>query len=273
MRHFCPAAFLLTLISTAAYAGSPLDNEPATYIKKTNFGYTPPSASIISFENTEYIKAHPGYFWYKNWFFNIMEIQIMGNDIFSRKETEDPEVKKDMYIHTMYLKFAKAGYLWRFPDRDLILTADLHAGLFYTNDLKNETDIEVENTTRGGGGFSFGLRWTPKHFYLDILASIVGSSGDQIAEIYFDLGWQINDKWKIGIFSESGTRTLSLCENKDDPACEWSMTLSYTALYASWRFYKKWWFAFGFGASGLELGTETNRQKAKPSPAIYLSIR
>ncbi|MBN2725402.1 MAG: hypothetical protein JXR95_15160 [Deltaproteobacteria bacterium] len=261
--------------SGISYGASPLEMKKDNYIFSSDFGYSTPSVTFLSFEGSEYIKAHPGFLWFRNFYFSTGDVQMMGNNIFRRKDDEGNE--KKMYIHTLYVKVIRAGYLYRNPDRDLVLSIDLHAGVFYSNDVRelNVTEEEVVSSTRGGAGTSLGLRWTPGRYYLDILFSIAGSNGDDIIEGYVDFGYKINHRWKIGIFSEGATRGANFCDDtqEDTSLCKYKLNLTYVALYGSYRFYKDWWVAFGFGTSSMDYGTDAESTKIKASPALYLSIK
>jgi hypothetical protein len=263
----CPALFWLILWAIPATAAEPLDSEGALRMTGS-WSYSPPGASLLSFENTEYIRLQPGIVRWKHWYASTLDLQMMGNDVFAKRAEE-----AQPYIHTLYVTFARVGRTLTWSQFQF--SGDLHGGLFYTNSMDElaAADILVETNRAAALGFSLGVRWTRGRFRSELQLGVAGMTGQSLASSRWELQFRLSRRWKIGVFSEGVTRGVELCQDKQDPACIYELQLVYGALYASWNAWRDWWLVFGLGVSSITLGTEALREKESTDPAIYLGIR
>jgi hypothetical protein len=265
MKKFFLCFICFYLFSFNSYGASPFEIKKENYFNE-NFAYTTPSLTLINFEISQFLTFHPGHFWYKNFFVNTLETRIMGTNLVFK---EDQDAKP--YVSTLYISYLKIGYLFEWKKFRLFAAASV--GIFYTNDIKELEEINSEKETFSGGGLSGGFRWKiTEKIHMDLNYGHGKTTKDTIQNIHIEISYQISKKWKIGLFSETGTRSFTICEENVNE-CTFEYSLTYGALYGSWNGYKDYWFVFGLGGSRLNKGLKNDTTTTKGGVSIYLSIK
>ncbi len=263
-----PLVLLLCSIPSATSAKSPLDIDNDVYFKDTLLGYSTPAFTYIRFADSEFVKFNPGYFWMDDIYFTVLDTNILGNDFFSSKDKNE-----HIYVNTLYTSFLKVGTMWAW--KDLRLYAEVHAGLLYTNYIRELEDVnnDLKVETVPVGGASGGVRYRYGDWTLKIEVTAVSTKENELFLFSGELFYKFSRNWMAGFTFEQAQRSVNLCEDTNDPQCQYIMNLNYGALYVGWKCYREYWLLLGFGSSNLELGYKDDLIRKTMGGSLYISIK
>ena len=247
---------------------SPLDIDHEIYFKVTQLGYATPSVTYIRFADSEFVKFNPGYFWMDDIYLTIFDTNILGNDFFSSKDRND-----HIYINTLYTSIVKIGGLWEW--KNLRFYAELYTGILYTNYIRELQDVnsDLKVETVGAGGAGGGLRYKYGNWTLKTEISAASTKENEIVLFAAEIFYKFSEKWMMGFTFERAQRNVNLCEDTQDPQCQYIMNLNYGALYVGWKCYKEYWLLLGFGGSNLELGYKDDLIRKTLGGSLYISFK
>jgi hypothetical protein len=236
-------AFLISLTvfpCKKALSASPLERSDKHSIFDSQWGYTSPSVNYIGFKNNDYLYVHPGHLWYKNWLFNSLEIESIGINFLPHRWD------KGSYANATSITLAKVGYLFKI--KRFSIYGDLRTGVFSTQQIKDNSGYTAQTTgedTVPFMGFGTEFRLDLWRFWTRLKVSVSTTDLNVMSHIAFELGYKINDRWRLGIKSEMANRQLKLCEEDEDPSCSFDFSLNYSAIFVAFKMKRQLWIKFG----------------------------